>query len=65
MNSINLENDILTASPSVLDYLRKEFQKILNPDMEEAVLSHLNHNNQLARWNLMKGKLETIITSQA
>ena len=63
-NNLSLVNDILTVPMNVLKYLRHEFQKILNPNMEEAVLSHLNPHNQLTRWNLMKEKLKTIITDK-
>ena len=62
-NKIDTVDDILSASDKLLSFLKSEFTALLTPQLEEAVLGHMNPFSRKERFPLIKGKLLTIINS--
>jgi hypothetical protein len=60
-NRIGLVEDIISAPDHVLNYLKSEFRNIITPEMEEAVMSHLNPFSRQERFQLLVTKLQSII----
>ncbi|MFZ4521079.1 MAG: nucleotidyl transferase AbiEii/AbiGii toxin family protein [Bacteroidales bacterium] len=60
-NRMNLVEEILSASENVISYLRSEFIALFTPEMEEAILGHMNPFSRKERYPLLCGKLQTII----
>jgi hypothetical protein len=60
-NHTNLVKEITSAPNEVKTFLIERFNELLSDEMEEAVLSHLNHYTQTERFELLKNKLNTIV----
>ena len=60
-NRINLVEDILSSPGTVVTNLQSEFTDLLNPEIEEAVLGHLNPFSRKDRFPLLIKKLKAII----
>ncbi len=60
-NRKDLASSILSASDNVLVYLQSEFISLLTPEMEEAVLSHMNPFSRKERHPLLVTKLKEIV----
>lgn len=60
-NRKDLVPNILSAPASVLDFLKDEFRILLQPEMGEAVLCHLNPFSRKERMPLMINKLREIV----
>lgn len=60
-NRINLVDVILSAPDHVLTQLQSEFATLLMPEMEEAIMGHMNPFSRKDRFPLLIGKLQAII----
>ncbi len=60
-NRINLVEDILSSPYTVLTSLQSEFTALLIPEMEEAILGHMNPFSRKDRFTLLIKKLNAII----
>jgi hypothetical protein len=62
-NRMNLVKDIHCAPDNVLSFLRSEFKALLTPQLEEAILGHMNPISRKDRFPLLREKLLSIISA--
>jgi len=60
-NRINLVDDIIKSPEKVRTYLQNEFKLLIQPNMEETILCHLDPLIQAQRYQMLMGKLNAVI----
>ena len=60
-NQTNLVATIISSPENVLTFLQSEFTDLLIPEMEEAILGHMNPFSRKDRFPMLKEKLQAIL----
>lgn len=61
-NRLNISNEIRRAPSDVLEFLRGNLTRLLEPDMEEAISAHLSPFTEASRYQLLMEKLKVLLS---